>query len=278
MLSQTPAGSVLLVNHSVDAQLLAKDVVTRAGFLAHTASNAFEALFQLGAARIDAIVCEKELPGRNSQWLGERVNQLYPGTPFIVSPAGTGLEWERALAQLWALRGDAAPVAEEAKVEASPAGPAMSPAATPIDDPLAQTVPDVEIVTAVDADIEAIVSAGPAPVPQPEPDGNGDERRRARRYRPKSKLPVKLRGGREGVLHDVSVGGALIETDAHVGPHRVVEIRLGDGSDVLKTMGQVVRCDVVAVRLNGIVYRVGVAFKSQLSESEIQKLVGGDGA
>src|SRR5688500_15248141 len=110
MLSDKSTASVLLVNHSAAAQQVAREVALRKGYVPHTAGNAFEALFQLGASRIDAVVCEANLPGRNSQWLHERITQLHPGTLFLVSSSGTGAEWESAVEQLQPVAPPALPV------------------------------------------------------------------------------------------------------------------------------------------------------------------------
>jgi hypothetical protein len=84
---------------------------------------------------------------------------------------------------------------------------------------------------------------------------------------------VLLRGGREGLLRDLSVGGALIETNAHVGPERVFELKVGEANDMVRALVQVVRCDVVGVGVSGVTYRVGVRFKSPLRESDVKKLL-----
>jgi CheY-like chemotaxis protein len=241
MVSDTGA-TVLLVNHSTDAQQRAKALVAQKGYMAYTATNAFEALFQLGAAPIDAIVCEADLPGRDSRWLRDRVTQLHPSTVFIVSPSGAGAEWERALEGLRPRQASAPVMAElETVASVSPMAPAIS-----------------------------LVSV-PEPHSAPETDA---DRRRAPRYRPECQLPVVLRG-RSGLLRDLSVGGALIETDMHLGPERRFEIRFGNPAGTLRAAVEVVRCHVVGVHLNGVTYRVGVAFKSPLSESDVKRLVDG---
>ena len=267
MLSDNPTASVLLVNHSAHAQQVAREVALRKGYVPHTAGNAFEALFQLGASRIDAVVCERDLPGRNSQWLHERITQLHPGTLFVVSPSGTGAEWENALEQL-------RPVAPVNAVIAAPIAPAQDdapnePALQELDLSDGGTLEEVSIETVEAADQAASASAAELDAAEVA----GDDRRRAPRYKPNTRLPVLLRGGREGLLRDLSVGGALIETDAHVGPHRVFELKVGEANDMVRALVQVVRCDVVGVTQKGITYRVGVAFKSPLSESDLKKLL-----
>src|SRR5688572_12061658 len=211
MLSDNSTASVLLVNHSVHAQQVAREVAARKGYVAHTAGNAFEALFQLGASRIDAVVCERDLPGRNSQWLHERITQLHPGTLFVVSPSGTGVEWEHALEQLRPVTPPetrsavqiavqiavpiAAPIAPDADISAS-----NEPALQELDLSDSGTLEEVSIeaVEAVAADQAA--SAGDARL---DAEGvAGDDRRSAPRYRLNTRLPVLLRGGREGLLRD----------------------------------------------------------------------------
>ena len=267
MLSDNSTASVLLVNHSVHAQQLAREVAARKGYVAHTAGNAFEALFQLGASRIDAVVCERDLPGRNSQWLHERITQLHPGTLFVVSPSGTGVEWENALEQLRPVTPSvAAPFASAVDLASN------EPAALPeIDLSDGGTLEEVSIETLEAVDTQTAAAAIDADVDAEEVPGN--DRRRAARYRPNSRLPVLLRGGKEGLLRDLSVGGALIETDAHVGPQRVFELKVGEANDQVRALVQVVRCDVVGVSQTGVTYRVGVAFKSPLSESDVKKLL-----
>jgi CheY-like chemotaxis protein len=266
MLSDKSTANVLLVNHSPDAQQVAREVAARLGYVAHTAGNAFEALFQLGASRIDAVVCEADLPGRNSQWLHERITQLHPGTVFVVSRSGTGAEWENAVEQL---RPVAPPAARIVAPVAAVSDAAVSEPAALQELDLSEggTLEEVTIET-VDAADTAFVSADLEAEEVP-----GNDRRRTARYRPNSRLPVLLRGGREGLLRDLSVGGALIETDAHVGPHRVFELKVGEANEMVRALVQVVRCDVVGVSGSGITYRVGVAFKSPLSESDVKKLL-----
>jgi CheY-like chemotaxis protein len=263
------AANVLLVNHSTQAQQVARELATRLGYVAHTASNAFEALFQLGSARIDAVVCEANLPGRNSQWLQERITQLHPGTVFVVSERGTGPEWERAIEQLQPLAAlHAGVVPPGPSTEPGPA--AFTPQAT-LSSPLQANAVAVDVVEA-EVTIERVELPADLQVPA---DGPGADRRKAPRYRPSAELPVSFRGGRQGFLRDVSAAGALIETDAHVGPSRVFELRVGNAQDTLKAMVQVVRCDVIAVTVKGIKYRVGVAFQDPLTDSDIKKLVSG---
>jgi CheY-like chemotaxis protein len=270
MFSDKSTASVLLVNHSAHAQQVAREVALRKGYVAHTAGNAFEALFQLGASRIDAVVCEANLPGRNSQWLHERITQLHPGTLFLVSPSGTGAEWENAVEQL-------RPVAPPALPVTTPMAPALDvasnePAALQeLDLSDGGTLEEVNIETVDVADAQAAAAGSDADLEAEEVPGN--DRRRTARYRPNSRLPVLLRGGKEGLLRDLSVGGALIETDAHVGPHRVFELKVGEANDMVRALVQVVRCDVVGVSGSGITYRVGVAFKSPLNESDVKKLL-----
>src|SRR5687767_13953255 len=270
MLSDKSPASVLLVNHSAHAQQVAREVALRKGYVPHTAGNAFEALFQLGASRIDAVVCEANLPGRNSQWLHERITQLHPGTLFLVSPSGTGAEWENAVEQL-------RPVAPPAPAEPPVTAPIASSRDVASNEPAALqeldlsdggTLEEVTIETVEVADTEVASSADVDAEEVP-----GNDRRRAARYRPNTRLPVLLRGGKEGLLRDLSVGGALIETDAHVGPHRVFELKVGEANEMVRALVQVVRCDVVGVSGSGITYRVGVAFKSPLNESDVKKLL-----
>ena len=268
MLSDKSTASVLLVNHSAHAQQVAREVALRKGYVPHTAGNAFEALFQLGASLIDAVVCEANLPGRNSQWLHERITQLHPGTLFLVSSSGTGAEWENVVEQL-------RPVVPPAPPVTTPIAPALDvipnePAALQeLDLSDGGTLEEVNIETVEAAGTQA--AAGDADLEAEEVPGN--DRRRTARYRPNSRLPVLLRGGKEGLLRDLSVGGALIETDAHVGPHRVFELKVGEANEMVRALVQVVRCDVVGVSGSGITYRVGVAFKSPLNESDVKKLL-----
>jgi len=303
--------NVLLVNHSAAAQQVAREVAARKGYIAHTAGNAFEALFQLGASRIDAVVCEANLPGRNSQWLHERITQLHPGTLFVVSPSGSGAEWESALEQLRPVTPQVAalayaPVATQPAVV--PVAPMVSPVTSVTAAPTASPIVPETVASTVSAvparDIDGSLEPAPlqeldlsdiatleevsfetvqaAEAQESSPAGlaelaaqevAGDDRRTTPRYRPAVRLPVLLRGGREGLLRDLSVGGALIETDAHVGPERVFELKVGEADDMVRALVQVVRCDVAGVGANGITYRVGVKFKSPLRETDIKKLL-----
>ena len=270
MLSDKSTASVLLVNHSAHAQQVAREVALRKGYVPHLAGNAFEALFQLGASRIDAVVCEANLPGRNSQWLHERITQLHPGTLFLVSSSGTGAEWENAVEQLRPIVPPQLPVAQA--IEPAQDVASNEPAALQeLDLSDGGTLEEVSIETVEAADAQAAAAGSDADVEAEEVPGH--DRRRAARYRPNSRLPVLLRGGKEGLLRDLSVGGALIETDAHVGPHRVFELKVGEANDMVRALVQVVRCDVVGVSGSGITYRVGVAFKSPLNESDVKKLL-----
>ena len=263
MLSDKSTATVLVVNHSAHAQQVARELVARKGYQPQTASNAFEALFHLGASRIDAVVCEADLPGRNSQWLRERITQLHPGTLFLVSGSGTGAEWESALDQL-------RPVATASEAVDTPRDlPGNGTDALTTFDSLTDAE-EPELVEPTDDEVSAITVD-----PLLETQAQRDDRRGAPRYRPSVRLPVLLRGGREGLLRDLSIGGALIETDAHVGPRRLFELRVGH-RDMVRTMAQVVRCNVASVSPKGVTYRVGVMFKSPLSEADVRKLVLGD--
>ena len=228
---------ILLVNSSADAQEHAKELVARKGCVPVMAANAYEALFHLRSRPIDAIVCEAHPPGRDSRWLREQVGRSHPDTLFIVSSSGTGADWERALERLQ-------PLEPAVPVERLPESPLVSP---------------------VVVEERAIELEQPA-----------DERRRAQRFRPTSHLPVLLRSGREGLVRDVSVGGALIETNSHVGRGGRFDVRFGP--DILRVAAEVVRCHVVAVRPDGITYRVAVAFKAPVNESDVKRLLDrGDG-
>lgn len=244
MLGDRTTTNILVVNHSADARHRAIELAAERGFVTHAASNAFEALFQLGAFPIDAVVCEADLPGRDSRWLSERVTQLHPGTQFIVSPSGSGSEWEGALERLL--------IVQPAETDT----PETNEAAADF-----EVNPSESDIVPVEIDAKS-----------------GDmDRRRAPRYRPSSKLAVALRGRREGLVHDISESGASIETSAHVGPQRTFELRF-PGPETIKVTGQVVRCSVVGVSLDGVVYRCAVAFKTPLRESDVKRLVAGDNA
>lgn len=227
--------SVLLVNHSPEARQLGQALLAREGVVALTAGNAFEALFHLGARPIVAIVCDADLPGRDSRWLKERVDQLYPGTAFIVSGSGTGVEWERAIQELL------------------------------------PRSPQVPLVLEPGPDILA-ASAGRARR------WNGADRRRARRYRPASQLRVALRSGREGLVRDLSCSGASIDTEVHLGPRLSMHLRFGTTREIARLAVEVVHCEVVSVRLNGLTYRAGVMFKAPISDADVEALVGSPAA
>jgi CheY-like chemotaxis protein len=247
MLGDRTATNILVVNHSADARHRAIELAAERGFVTHAASNAFEALFQLGAFPIDAVICEAELPGRDSKWLSERVTQLHPGTQFIVSPNGNGADWESALQRLLI----------------PPPAETDTPATSERADDFDVDSSEPELVVPVEIDAADAKSQM--------------DRRRARRFRPASKLAVALRGRREGLVHDISESGASIETSAHVGPHRTFELRF-PGPETIRVTGQVVRCSVVAVRTDGVVYRLAVSFKTPLRETDVKRLVAGDDA
>ena len=245
MLGERTATNILVVNHSADGRHRAIELAAGRGFVTHAASNAFEALFQLGAFPIDAVVCVADLPGRDSKWLSDRVSQLHPGTQFIVSSSGSGTEWEGALERLL--------ITEAAEVDTPAAGePAVDFEVNPLES---------ELVVPCEVDEKS----------------TGMDRRRAHRFRPASRLAVALRGRREGLVHDISLTGASIETSAHVGPQRTFELRF-PGPETIKVTGQVLRCSVVGVTIEGVVYRAAVSFKTPLREADLKRLIAGDDA
>jgi CheY-like chemotaxis protein len=222
--------SVLLVNHSPEARQLGQALLAREGVVALTAGNAFEALFHLGAHPIGAIVCEADLPGRDSRWLKARVDQLYPGTAFIISSSRAGVEWERAVREV------------------------LPPPRAPL---VMEPDPQSGFTRA-----------------ERERQWTGTDRRGAPRYQPALPLRVALQGGREGLVHDLSRMGAAIDTELHLGPRLSLHVRFDRLQAIARATVEVVRCEVVAVRVNGLTYRAGVIFRAPISEADVQVLLG----
>jgi hypothetical protein len=104
-------------------------------------------------------------------------------------------------------------------------------------------------------------------VPQSEPKEKVKEKRSSPRL-PPSTIPdlksVRLVAGPEVTLINISRGGALIETDAHLVPHSSVAIRLVAADAVFLLHGKVLRSRAFSFQGSSLLYQSAIAFEEEL--------------
>jgi hypothetical protein len=105
------------------------------------------------------------------------------------------------------------------------------------------------------------------PVPKSEPKEMVTEKRSSPRLPPStiSNLKsVRLVAGPEVTLINISRGGALIETEAHLVPHSSVAIRLVAADAVLLLHGKVLRSRASSFQGSTLLYQSAIAFDEEL--------------
>lgn len=91
--------------------------------------------------------------------------------------------------------------------------------------------------------------------PRPE---RGKERRRGARLRLPKPLPARVRAVTEAFVHDLSKGGALIETTRALAPGSRCEVHLELGDLKANATARVARCHLLA---GGTLYEAGLEFE-----------------
>jgi hypothetical protein len=105
-------------------------------------------------------------------------------------------------------------------------------------------------------------------VPGPPPGAR--ERRQAPRRAPEADEPlarVRVRGGRELAVIDVSDSGVLVEGQARLLPGTHVEVHVVTVAGRVLVRTRVVRAFVSAVQADGVRYRAAVAFERPVDTS-----------
>ena len=104
--------------------------------------------------------------------------------------------------------------------------------------------------------------------------------RRLRRFEEHGVVSVRVRGGRDVWLGDVSIGGLAFESLARVVPGALMHMQLSTPGRVVLVSARVVHCAVTRLGPDGVWYRGGVAFLESPREPpghELSWLLAGPG-